>query len=63
MAATVTVWCAETDSAIEVTRAEAVAGLQRYARSLGPGTPACGEWERRAIELARTGAVEGFNAG
>ena len=33
--------------------AEAVAGLFAYARSLGPGTPACGVWEQRALAMAR----------
>lgn len=39
--------------AIEVPAAEAMAGLIRFARSLGPGTPACAVLEQRAIELAR----------
>jgi hypothetical protein len=38
-----------TGSAIYVTEAEARAGMIRYARSLGAGTPACGEVERQAI--------------
>jgi hypothetical protein len=37
----------------EVTRAEAAAGMMRFARSLGPGTPACGVWERKALAMAR----------
>jgi hypothetical protein len=41
------------DRVIEVTRQEAAAGLMRFARSLGPGTPACGEWERKAIAMER----------
>ena len=41
------------DRVIEVTRAEAAAGLMRFARSLGPGTPACGAWERKALAMAR----------
>ena len=40
------------DAAVEVTRSEAAAGMVRYARSLGAGTPACGEWERRAMDIA-----------
>ena len=38
----------------EVTTAEAAAGMMRYARTLGPGSAACGEWERRALELLRS---------
>jgi hypothetical protein len=34
-----------------VSPAEAAAGMQRYGRSLGLGTPACGEWERKALEI------------
>ena len=45
------VWGVEHDAMIEVTRAEAAAGVQRYARSLGAGTAACGVWEQRAVEL------------
>ena len=41
----------ETSQVGLVTRKEAAAGMIRYARSLGPGTPACAEWERRAIEI------------
>jgi hypothetical protein len=52
----ITVWDAGSDTVIEVTVAEAAAGLVRYARSLGPGTPACAEFERRAIELAKGAA-------
>lgn len=37
---------------IYVPLAEARAGMVRYARSLGPGTPACGVWEERALKLA-----------
>lgn len=36
----------------EVPRTEAVAGMLRYARTLGPGTAACGEVEQQALELA-----------
>jgi hypothetical protein len=39
----------------EVTTAEAAAGMMRYARSLGPGSAACGEWERAAVELRSEG--------
>jgi hypothetical protein len=42
------VYDVERDAMTEVTPAEARAGMVRYARSLGPGTPACAEWERRA---------------
>lgn len=42
------------DFTIWVTRQEAAQGLIRYARSLGRGTPACGEAERRALEILRT---------
>lgn len=41
------------DFTIWVTRQEAAQGLIRYARSLGRGTPACGEAERRALEILR----------
>jgi len=37
----------------EVPRSEAAAGLMRYARTLGPGSPACGEVERQALALLR----------
>lgn len=37
------------DAVIAVPVAEARAGLLRFARSLGPGSPACGVWEQRAI--------------
>ena len=50
----VQVWDVGTDAVTEVTAAEAAAGMIRYARSLGPGTPACGEVERQALELLRT---------
>lgn len=49
--ATITVWDVENDCSIEVTVDEARAGMVRFARSLGPGTPACGEWERKALAL------------
>lgn len=48
---TVQVFDVDTEEIREVTRAEAAAGLIRVARSLGPGTPACGLFERRALEL------------
>jgi hypothetical protein len=50
---TVLVYDEANDQVIEVTRAEAAAGLMRLARSLGPGTPVCGEWERKALAMAR----------
>ena len=36
-----------------VTVPEAVAGMLAYARTLGPGTPACGQQEQNALALAR----------
>jgi hypothetical protein len=42
------VYDVERDEMTEVTPAEARAGMVRYARSLGAGTSACAEWERRA---------------
>ena len=42
---------AETGELHAVSRAEAAAGMVRYGRTLGPGTPACGVWERRALAL------------
>ena len=50
---TVQVWDVRTDAVTEVTVQEAAAGMIRYARSLGPGTAACGEVERQALELLR----------
>jgi hypothetical protein len=47
------VWDVGTDQVKEVPVSEAAAGLVRYARSLGPGTPAAGAWERRAIALLK----------
>ena len=52
-AGAVQVWDVGTDAVTEVTVTEAAAGMIRYARSLGPGTPACGEVERQALELLR----------
>ena len=49
----VLVYDEQADEIREVTRKEAAAGLMRFARSLGPGTPACGEWERKALAMAR----------
>lgn len=43
----------ENDQVIAVSRAEAAAGMLCYARSLGPGTPACAVWEQRALEILR----------
>lgn len=48
---TVQVWDVDTERLRDVSKAEAAAGMVRYARTLGPGTPACGVWERRALEL------------
>ena len=49
----VQVWNVDTDEIIEVTRQEAAAGMVRYARTLGPGSAACGEVERQALALLR----------
>lgn len=49
----VQVWDVNTDEIREVPLTEAAAGMIRYARTLGPGTPACGEVERQALELLR----------
>lgn len=49
----VAVWDVEAGETAWVTRAEAAAGMVRYARSLGPGSPACGEAERRALAMLR----------
>jgi hypothetical protein len=51
----ITVWDVENERMTEVPIAEAATGMIRYARSLGPGTPACGVYEQRAVELLRTG--------
>lgn len=48
---TMMVYDVTNDRMIEVSVTEAQAGMIRYARSLGPGSPACGVWERRALEL------------
>jgi hypothetical protein len=45
------VWDAAAEEGRVVTIAEAAEGMTRYARSLGPGTPACGEVERQTLEL------------
>jgi len=45
------VYDADSGEVIEVSRQEAAAGVARYARSLRPGTAACGEWERKALAL------------
>ena len=50
---TVMVWDVDTETMREVSRAEAAAGIVRYARSLGAGTPAAGEVERQALALLR----------
>jgi hypothetical protein len=50
---TVMVWNVDTEEPMEVSRAEAAAGMVRYARTLGPGTAACGEVERQALNLLR----------
>ncbi len=55
MSRMVTVYDVENDEPLEVTVAEAAAGMIRYAREhLGPGTPACGEMERQALRLLRS---------
>ena len=55
-AGTVLVWDDDAQEHREVTRAEAAAGMVAYARTLGPGTPACGEVERAALNVLRGGA-------
>jgi hypothetical protein len=52
-AAFVPVWNEEAGENMWVTRAEAAAGLVRFARTLGPGTAACGEAERQALAMLR----------
>jgi hypothetical protein len=55
----VMVYDTETEEMLEVTVAEAAAGLVRYARrELGAGTPACGEMERQALEMLRADKQE-----
>jgi hypothetical protein len=49
------VYDTSTGEPLDVPIGEAAAGLMRFARSLGPGTPACGVWEQRALELLRSG--------
>ena len=50
----VQVWDVDSGEVLEVPAAEAAAGMMRYARrELGPGTAACGEVERQAMELLR----------
>lgn len=51
---TVSVYDVTEDRIRDVPRAEAAAGIARFARTLGPGTPACGEFEAAAMEV--TGA-------
>jgi len=41
----------DADQVILVPLAEARAGMVRYARTLGPGSPAAGVWEQRALSL------------
>jgi hypothetical protein len=48
----IAVWDDDAGTVREVTPAEAVAGLLRYARHLGAGTPAAGIATRRALRLA-----------
>lgn len=50
---TVEVYSVERDEIITVSRQEAAAGIMRYARSLGAGTPACGVYEERALKILR----------
>ena len=50
----IAVWDVADGRVITVTRSEAAAGMIRYARTLGPGSPACGELERQALELMRS---------
>ena len=49
MSGTVRVWDVQRQCMTEVTEAEARAGLARYARTLGPGSAACGAYEARAV--------------
>jgi hypothetical protein len=43
------VYDVQRDAMVEVTLAEARAGMMRYARSLGPGSAACGVREQRGL--------------
>lgn len=52
----VPVYDVDNDCVIFVPPAEAAAGMIRYARSLGPGTAACGEIERQALALLKGSA-------
>jgi hypothetical protein len=45
------VWDVDRGEIREVSDSEVVAGMIRYARLLGAGTPACGVYERHALEL------------
>lgn len=45
------VYDTESGEITDVSPAEAAVGMIRYARTLGPGTPACGEYERKALAL------------
>ncbi len=47
----VLVWDVDVEEMRELSRAEAAAGMVRYGRSLGPGTPACGVAEQHALGL------------
>lgn len=47
----VMVWDEQAGEARELPVAEVAANMVAYARSLGPGTAACGEIERQAIAL------------
>lgn len=51
---TVSVYDVDADRIRDIPRSEAAAGIARYARTLGPGTPACGEYERTAMEVTGT---------
>ena len=53
------VWDSEAQEHIAISRAEMVGNLMGMATRLGRGTPASGEWERKAIEVAE-GGTAGF---
>lgn len=58
-AQTVMVYDVDSDAMRELPIAEAAAGMARYARSLGPGSAACGEVERQALEMLRSAPAQG----
>jgi hypothetical protein len=50
-------WNEEANETQVMTRAEMVRSLTAQAHSLGRGTPACGEMERKALEVAQGGTA------